>query len=344
MEVDLQPFALELADPLRTADRTIDERTGTLVRVRSGERRGLGEATPLPGWTESRSECRSALERAADRLSGRGPEAALESLAERPAARHGLALALADLRARRLDVPLYRELGRRRAIRHVPVNATLGDGTVEETVAAARTAVSEGFDCLKVKAGARSPETDRERLAAVREAVGDDVDLRVDANEAWDRDTASSATEWLAEAGVALLEQPLPAGDLSGHASIRGGGVDVALDESLASADLDRVLDLDAADALVLKPMVLGGPYRTASVARRARAAGVRPIVSTTVDGVVGRLGAVHVAAALAPIAHCGLATADRLVEDLGPDPAPVADGRIEVPRGSGTGLTLSTD
>jgi len=344
MDVDLQPFALDLAAPLATADRTIEERAGILVRIRTEERRGLGEATPLPGWTESLEECRSGLDRAADLLLTRGSEAALAALEQRPAARHGLALALADLRARRLDVPLYRELGRRRPVRRVPVNATLGDGTVEETVAAADAAVEDGFRCLKVKVGARSPAADRERLAAVRESVGADVGLRADVNEAWDVDTARSARSWLGELDVAHVEQPLPAGDLSGHAALRGGTVDVALDESMARAEIDRILDVGAADVVVLKPMVLGGPYRAAGIARRARATGVTPVVSTTVDGVVARSGAVHVAAALAPLPPCGLATADRLATDLGPDPAPVDDGRIQVPRGPGTGLALSTE
>lgn len=344
MDVDLQSFSLDLADPLVTADGEMDERTGVLVRIRTTSRVGMGEATPLPGWTEPLSECRSALDAAADRLQVRGPDVALSSLENQPAARHGLSLALADLRARRLDVPLYRELGRRRVIHDVPVNATIGDGTAEKTAVAARSAVEDGFECVKVKVGARSLDADRERLEAVRETVGDDVDVRVDANEAWDHDEARSALEWLDALGVTQVEQPLSSTDLSGHAALRDGNVAVALDESMARTDVDRVVELGAADAVVLKPMVLGGPYRTADVARRVRSAGITPIVSTTIDGVVARLGAIHVTAALAPISPCGLATADRLAEDLGPDPATVAGGRIEVPRGAGTGLSLSSE
>jgi len=59
----------------------------------------------------------------------------------------------------------------------------------------------------------------------------------------------------------------------------------------------------------------------------------VDPVVTTTVDGVVARTAAVHVAAAIPDVAPCGLATAELLAEDLGPDPAPVDDGRISVPQ-----------
>jgi len=344
MEVDLQPFDLELAEPLRTADRTIEHRRGLLVRVRTEKRRGLGEATPLPGWTESYDDCRAALRRAADRLPLGGTEDVLAEMADTPAARHGLSLAVADLRARGRSVPLSRHLGGAARRQRIPVNATIGDGSVTATVDAAEAALEEGFDCLKCKVGARSLAEDVERLSAVRERVGPDVSLRADANGAWDRSTAADALEQFAPLSVSYVEQPLPAGDVTGHAKLRGGPVDVALDESLASADLDRLLDVGAADVFICKPMVLGGPDEAVRVARRARESGVRPVVSTTVDGVVARLGAVHVAAALAPLGACGLATADRLVEDLGPDPAPVVDGIVAVPRGAGTGLRLSEE
>lgn len=342
MNLDLQPFSLSLAEPLRTADGTIEERSGHLVRVRTERRRGLGEATPLPDWTESPEACRAALERAESMLPLRGPEATLAAMADAPAARHGLALALADLRARRLSIPLARHLGGSSRRRRIAANATIGDASPQATAEAAAEAVDVGFDCLKVKVGARDLSADLERVAAVRERIGDAPTLRLDANGGWDRDTAGTAFERLAAHDVEYVEQPLPAGDLDGLASLRGRGVDVAVDETLAVADHDRVLSRPVADVVVCKPMVLGGPQRTVALGRRARRAGVAPVVSTTVDGVVARLGALHAAAALAPIAACGLATAGLLAEDLGPDPAPVEDGALAVPRGPGTGLRLA--
>ncbi|WP_248515651.1 mandelate racemase/muconate lactonizing enzyme family protein [Salinarchaeum laminariae] len=346
MELDLQRFDLDLVDPLRTADGVIESRSGFLVRLRTENRRGLGEATPLPGWTESLEECTEALDRAQDLIGLRGPDPTLAEIADAPAARHGLALALADLRARRLDVPLVRQLGggSRSRSRRLRVNATIGDGSIAETVEAAERAVAAGFDCLKIKIGAQSLEADLDRIGAVRNAVGPGPQLRADANEAWDRSTAEAALDGLAEFDVSYVEQPLAAGDLVGHAKLRGGAVDVALDESVATADLDRLLDVEAADVIVCKPMVLGGPDKTVGLARRVRKQGVQPVISTTVDAVVGRLGAVHVAGALAPIGACGLATGDRFAEDLGPDPAPVIDGTIAIPRGAGTGLQLAEE
>jgi L-alanine-DL-glutamate epimerase-like enolase superfamily enzyme len=138
---------------------------------------------------------------------------------------------------------------------------------------------------------------------------------------------------------VAYVEQPLPADDLAGHAALRGTDVDVALDESLVGRRVDSVLDADAADVLILKPMVLGGPGNAHTLALRAREQGVEPVVTTTIDGVVARLAALHVAAAVPDIGACGLATGDRLAADLAPDPTTVTDGAMSVPQSTGLGV-----
>jgi L-alanine-DL-glutamate epimerase-like enolase superfamily enzyme len=88
--------------------------------------------------------------------------------------------------------------------------------------------------------------------------------------------------------------------------------------------------------------MVLGGPGNAHTVAMRALELGVDPVVTTTVDAVVARTAAVHVAAAVPDIRPCGLATAGLLEDDLGADPAPVVDGSITVPQGPGLGLELA--
>ncbi|TKX82135.1 mandelate racemase/muconate lactonizing enzyme family protein [Halorubrum sp. SD626R] len=358
----LRPFAVGLTRPLGTARGDIAEREGFLVGVGSEDRvdgdgvsaPGLGEAAPLPGWTESLSACESAL-RAVRTDDGALLPDALDRLdpVETPAARHGLALALADATAREADRSLASHLAAERGLPTptdaVPVNATVGDGDPETTAAAVERAVDEGFDCVKVKVGARSLAADVERLRAVREAVGDGVALRADANGAWDRATARDALDRLASLDLAYVEQPLPADDLDGAAALRGdrgdrdgddegtdSAVPIALDETLASHGLDAVLDAGAADVVVLKPMALGGPDRALATAARARAAGVEPVITTTIDAVVARTAAVHVAAAVPDVAPCGLATASLLADDLAPDPCPVAGGEVPVPNGPG--------
>lgn len=338
MDAEIRSFSVSLSRPLATATGEITDREGFLVRISDGEHVGYGEATPLAPWTESYDDCRNALEDAISRL--RDGEVTLrEDLDRNPAARHGIALALADFRGRQHDRPLYQLLGRKSERRWLPVNATIGDAAPRDTAAAAERAVEQGYETVKVKVGARAVESDVERLQAVRDAVGSDVALRADANGAWTPEQATAAFDGFADAGVRYVEQPLDSDDLAGHRELRGGPVGVALDESLATHSVEQVVDANAADVLVLKPMAIGGVARTRRLAAEAREHSVASVVTTTIDAVVARTGAVHVGASLAGVMPCGVATGDWLSTDLGPDPAFVDDGAVRVPQDPGLGV-----
>jgi o-succinylbenzoate synthase len=327
----IDPFSLSLSTPLETAAGSIDERKGFLVRFDIDGTPGLGEATPLPGWTEPLADCEAALRDIEN------PEAALDSvrLDETPAARHGVSLAVLDARARAGDEPLYRYLGADSHVERIPVNATVGDGDPEPTAEAAADAVAEGYPAVKVKVGVRSLSEDIDRLEAVRQRCPD-VELRADANGAWNRETTERALSAFADFGVAFVEQPLPAEDLSGHAALRGGSVGIALDEGLHEHGIDAVLEAGAADVVVCKPMALGGIDRGADIARRALDAGLDVVVTTTIDGAVARAAAVHLSAALPQVRACGLATRSLLDDDIRRNVAPIRSGAAVVPQGKG--------
>lgn len=332
---------------MHTARGTIHEREGFLVSVHHDDYYGVGEATPLPGWTESYEECRQALDRA-EAIAGELDWGMALAKVDAPAARHGLSLAFVESRARKQGLPVYQSLGRDRHVESVPVNATMGAETSPaQTAHRARELVADGFRTLKLKVGANGLEDDIERVRSARDVAGDDVDIRVDANGAWTLEQARRALEALQALDVEYVEQPLPKADLDGHAQLcetqetdgRQRRVDVALDESLLAYTVEEIIDAEAADVAVLKPMALGGPDRTVEAARRFREAGIDPVISTTFDAVVARTGAVHIAASIPEVRPCGLATASVLETDLASDPAPVSDGQITVPQTSGIGL-----
>lgn len=336
MTVEVTPFEVPLERPLSTARGDIETRRGFVVRGTVGGTPGVGEATPLSGWTEPYDDCHRAL----GLVDGLGPALSANALDDAPAARHAVSLALFDARARADDVSLARFLAGpdERIADTVPVNATVGDGTERETAEAVDEAVASGHDCVKLKVGVGGVDRDVERVVVARETAPD-VTLRVDANGAWTLDEAVRFVTSIADHGVdlAYVEQPLPAENVAGHASLRErSAVDVALDEALAENAVDDVLAAGAADVLVLKPMALGGPGRTLAVAEQAREAGVDSVVTTTIDAVVARTGALHVAAALGDPPACGLATGHLLRDDLAADPAPVVDGSMTVPDGPG--------
>jgi o-succinylbenzoate synthase len=333
--VRLRDFEVRLAKPLATAKGEITERRGTLVAVEGREgRTGVGEATPLPGWTETVAEAREALGESVDS----SPADAVEELSASPAARHGVSLALLDANARAADEPLAAHLADGEdAAKSVPVNATVGLGSPAAAAAEAEEAVGSGFTTLKLKVGGGPLAADVARVEAVEEAVGAGVSVRVDANGAWDPSDAREAVEAFADLDVEYVEQPVPGEALEALADLRGRGVEIAADEALAHYGPDRVLSAGAADVLVLKPMALGGVDRARAAAVAAAEVGVDTVVTTTIDAVVARTAAVHLAASIPDVRACGFATADMLAEDLAPDPTPVTDGAVRVPRGRGT-------
>jgi L-alanine-DL-glutamate epimerase-like enolase superfamily enzyme len=260
------------------------------------------------------------------------------------ALRCGLESALLDLRLQAAP--------RARGRQSVPVNATIGFLGASGT-AAARAAVAAGFGTLKLKTG---PERDSaelvERVAAVREAVGPDVRLRLDVNGAWDVATARERIAAVAAHELEYVEQPVAAGDPRDLAAVREGSpVPIAADESVSSVAAAReLLAAGAADVLVVKPARVGGPVAAWEIAELAAAEGVPVVISTLFETGVGLAAALATAAGLPAVdgatgdyAH-GLATADLLESDLLTRSLRIVDGRMVVPEGPGLGIALDEE
>lgn len=216
----------------------------------------------------------------------------------------------------------------------VPVNALVPAVGAEEAGALSARAVADGFHAVKVKVGATGADgvdSDVDRVAAVRDAVGAGVALRVDANGGWDVDTAVSAVRRMAAYDLELVEQP--AATLDELAAVRRQvEVRIVADESVRSlADATRLKELGAADAVMLKVQPLGGAV---AALRVAEAAGVPAIVSSMFETSVGLAAGLALAAALPELPFaCGLATAEILAGDVVADPLVAIAGVMEVRR-----------
>jgi L-alanine-DL-glutamate epimerase-like enolase superfamily enzyme len=232
-------------------------------------------------------------------------------------------LARWDLAGRRAGQPVWQLLGADDAP-PLEVNATIAGGDAIATALAARDA---GFRCVKVKVGF---DDDAERVAAVRHAAGPEMAIRVDANAAWSADEAIAALSDLEPMGIELCEQP--SSGVTACASVAAASpVAVALDESALDA-----LDQQVCDAVCLKVGHCGGITGLIESARRARKAGYRVYLASTLDGPLGIAAALHAAAVVRPDYACGLATLGLF--DGRSDPLAPVDGRIAVPPGPGLG------
>lgn len=219
------------------------------------------------------------------------------ALAANPFTKAGVSTALWDAYARTLGVPLAVALGGPYRDT-VPIKLSLsGDGEDLETVLAA--ARGMGFGAFKVKVGL-GVEGDVARVRRVRELVGDDTFLGVDANGGWSRSDARRAVPLLAESGIAFAEQPVAPDDLEGLRTLRDLGVPVVADESVFSmADLRRVVQLDAADCVSLYIGKSGGPGRALAMGNLAGVFGVDVLLGSNGEFGIGAAAQLHVACAL---------------------------------------------
>lgn len=145
--------------------------------------------------------------------------------------------ALWDLRCRKADLPLFRLLGGAKT--NVPCYTTEGGWLhieTEELVKDALEAKAKGFAGSKIKIGRPHLSEDRERIAAVRAAVGPSYEIMVDANQAFSRAEATRRARMLETFDIAWLEEPMPADDVLEHARLAAAtSVPIAVGESLYS-------------------------------------------------------------------------------------------------------------
>ncbi|MEU9010418.1 dipeptide epimerase [Streptomyces sp. NPDC048479] len=341
--------------PFVISSGTSPELISLVVEVRTADGDyGLGEASPMTAYTgETLAGLEAALtEHAAPALIGRDPRdlagahAAMDTaIRGQHLAKAALDIALHDVAARAAGWPVHLLLGGCARPR-VPTTWVVGLGTVEEMAEEATVYAAKGFTHIKVKGG-EDPELDEQLVRSVRKAVPDSVELSLDANEGYDPGTAARTVARLADAGLDLVEQPLPRWDLAGMAALRSsGGVRVMADESMQSLhDALAIVRGGAADVLNIKILKVGGLHRARQVAALAESAGLAVKIGTMPELGVATLAAAHLAAALphatVPADLVGPLLVD--AEPLAPTAfAGVGDtGWIDVPVGPGLGHDL---
>ena len=191
---------------------------------------GVGEATATPNWSgETSWGVKAIIDRVfAPLLLGCDPHA-VEEIDRRMdrAARHNwfaksaIEMACWDIQGKAAGKPVYELLGGKVRPLAVRCRFSMGAYEPERAAARARELVAEGFDTIKVKVGTGDAEADVARVRAVRQAIGPDLALTIDANCGWDADTAIRCMHELEDCQIALNEQPTPDGDYEAIARVR---------------------------------------------------------------------------------------------------------------------------
>jgi L-alanine-DL-glutamate epimerase-like enolase superfamily enzyme len=194
-------------------------------------------------------------------------------------------LALYDIIGKSMGKPVYQVLGGSEGV--VRNDVTIGIADPEEMAKEARYyAVEKGFRIIKVKAGI-DPAADIRALTLIREAVGENVRLRVDANQGYTPASAAGVFDAFASLKIEAVEQCLPDWNIEGTALIRAKarGVGIMLDESIHSPhDAARALKQDAVDMINIKLMKCGGLYPGSQISAVAASFGVNCMVGCMLE------------------------------------------------------------
>lgn len=347
--VELFALRLPLKRPFVTAAGEVVERRLGVLRLTGGDGCvGLGEITPYPHPHGCRlPDYVTAFDQhARSRLDGCPIDATARMLDELGSLLPAPVLAavdcaLLDLQARGLGVPLA-ELFDRPARSRVNVNATLAGGSADEAAERAAALVADGFKTLKIKVGLSD---DRWRVSAVRDAVGWETRLRLDANGAWFSAEAVNQIQDLAQFGLELVEQPVRKEDLAGMHRVRDAvAVPVVADEGVRdAADLRKHIENHACDGVAVKVSQVGGLSRSHVLADQAQRAGLFCIVTSALDGDIGLAAGLHFAAARPEIdLACGLATRTLFESGYTSGLSPVVDGAMAIAQAPGLGIELN--
>jgi o-succinylbenzoate synthase len=347
-----QEFTLD--PPLVTARGQWQSRQTLLVRLHGGDGcDGQGEAAPLPGYSP---DGLPAVERGLLALSSgelvpalagttaAGISRAVAALlpAELPSARFALETALLDRLGRRLGRPLWSLLreaqvgGTQELARAVPLCSLLPSDDPAGALAQALRLSELGVQAFKLKIGPDVVQPAQlELLASLRDALGERVELRLDANRSLSGRTLRAVLDGLLVHRPEFVEEPVAQPEPDQLRELACGW---ALDESLQgmhAATLEGLCRLPSCRALVLKPTALGGLGRCSALAAVARAHGKALVVSHTLEGPIGWLACVHLALALGPAAAAGLWPLPHQSSAAGR----IVGGQLQLPLGPGLGV-----
>ena len=353
--IEVFGVAVPLVGEYKNAYLSKTVQKSAIVRVTAtGGVIGLGNIDPTPGYSKEQTADHLEVLRTklAPLLIGMDPanihgvlariEPAVKGFLDSKAA---IEMACVDLAARAAGVPVHTWLGG--AVKErLLFNAWIGILPPDEAARETLEWKKRGFRSAKIKVGGNI-EADRDRVKAVREAVGPDFQLRIDANAGYDADTSIKLAKMVAPFKLQLFEQPVPDHDIAGMARVRRAanamGVPIMADESvLDHASLIRIIKMEAADIVKVKVMKQGGFLNTRRMIATAEAAGIRCVVGHGFGLGVNTMAEIMLAATSGNVLD-GLECVGPLktADDIVTHKLDLSSGSLPLPDGLGLGVTL---
>jgi L-alanine-DL-glutamate epimerase-like enolase superfamily enzyme len=352
--IEIIPARLPLREPFVVAYATQYDIPTVFVRLTTwGGLVGWGESTPDPNVTgESFASTAAVLHQdLAPALIGhdaRDRETALHTLDSRvegvPAAKAALDIGLHDLVARAHDLPLWALLGGR-SKPHLQISRVVSMKEPAEMARDARQHVADGFTTVKLKVGdAANPRLDVDRIAAVREAVGPEIKIKVDVNQGWKTPgIAIPAIRAALASHPDYFEQPVAQWDIEGLAEVRRQtGATIMADEACHGVrEMQRIVALRASDLVNIKLMKTGGLMNALRVNAIAEAAGITAQVGTMVESSIASAAGLHLAMALSNVKTVEMGGPLMIPEEIGNLRSCYERDTITLPDAPGLGIEV---
>ena len=356
VRVEVFGVAIPLVGPgFKNAYITKTAQKSALVRLTALDGSvGLGNIDPSPGYSvETIEESLTALrEKLAPVVQGSDAGNPHQLVARMDAVLNGyldakaaVEMACVDLLTRRLGIPVYQYLGGA-VVSSLRFNAWIGILSPDEAAVEARKWFDRGFRSAKVKVGG-GIQADRDRILAIREAVGPSMALRADANAGYSVSDAIALGHLLEPLNMQLLEQPVADNDLAGMAKVRQSiGIPIMADESITDHEsLIAVIRANCADIVKLKVMKQGGFLKCRRMLETATAAGMKIVIGHGFGLGVNTVAEIMLAATSTEVLE-GLECVGPLktADDIVTSKLDISTGQLALPVGPGLGVVLDDE
>lgn len=356
-QIDIFPIRLSLHEPFVISYSAMADAPTVLVRLTTEDGAvGWGEATPDPNvtgetWHSTIAMLENDLAPAVIGLDVRDREGLVRAMDARvdavPAAKAAIDIAAHDLVATTAGLPLWALLGGQ-SKPYLTISRVVSMKAPAVMAEDAQQHLRDGFETIKLKVGDwRNPRLDVERVAAVREAIGPAVGIKVDVNQGWQTaGIAIPAIRAMLASHPDYIEQPVSQHDIPALADVRRAtGAPIMADECVHGVrEMQRVVELRAADLVNIKLMKTGGLVNAGRVNAIAEAAGIVGQVGTMVESSVASAAGLHFAMANANIRTVEMGGPLMITDDIGNLRSCYDKNRITLTDKPGLGVELDVE
>lgn len=350
-QIELYKFSIPLKEPFITSLGTDTAAENVLVKITTNKGiTGFGECSPyMPINGESQDTCFIVGQYFAKALKGKDPlqiEDCINLMDKiiygNSSIKSAFDIALYDIASQHAKVPLYKFLGGENN-KTIITDYTVSIGDPLTMAAAAVKIKEQGYPAIKIKLG-KDGKTDVERVKAIRKAVGDEIPLRIDANQGWKVKEAIETLKALAVFDIQHCEEPIARWKFMKLRKVKNNSpIPIMADESCGDDhDAERLIELNACDYFNIKLGKSGGIFKALKIVKLAEAAGIHLQVGAMIESRLAMTAFAHFALSSPLIEHFDFDTALMFSED------PVTggiiyekNGVVKVPEAIGLGATI---